>query len=428
MKYDIALNNAQVITHEGDLLTGQYIYIKDGQIVKLSNEPLEGAQEEVDCSSYFVSPGLVNLHAHSPMHIFRGIAEDVNIDDWFNKEIWPYESKMLEEDVYYGSMLAILEMLDHGVTAFADHYFHADMVAKATLDTGIRGDIAPTIFGLTDDFDEQVEQVSELIKTYNGTNNRLHMRMGPHSPYTCNDKQLQKIFDRAKALNVGMHIHVSETEAQVQDCPYASTPIKLLHELGGLDMPAILAHALWVQEEDLPLINDQVTIAACPKTYMKLGMGYGNIWKYYKSLPLAIGTDGACSSNTARPVEQAMFFALIGKFMTSNPEMYNLKDMWRMLMKGHDALTFNSGRVKEGYAADLVVWNLGNIQTMPIYNPITTILYSSNASNVHHSIINGQFVKRDGQLSYDQREIMKEVKSRVAAIMKRGKGDTKLVF
>lgn len=428
MKYDMVLSNANVITHEGDVLSVKYIYIKDGKIEKVGDERLDGAIEEIDCSAYFVSPGLVNLHAHTPMHIFRGIAEEVNIDDWFNKEIWPYESKMLREDVYYGSMLAQLEMMDHGVTAFADHYFQADMVAKATLDTGIRGDIAPTIFGLTDDFDEQVEQASKLIETYNGTNSRLHMRMGPHSPYTCNDKQLKKVFDRAKALNVGMHIHVSETEAQVKDCPYAETPIKLLDELGGLDMPAILAHALWIQESDLALMNENVTIAACPKTYMKLGMGYGNIWKWYKELPMAIGTDGACSSNTIRPMEQAMFFALIGKFMTSNPEMYTQKDMWKMLMRGHDALRFNSGRVEEGYSADLVVWDLGNIQTMPVYNPITTLLYSSGASNVHHNIINGKFVKRDGKLIIDQTEVLREVKSRATAIMKRGKGDTKLVF
>lgn len=142
MKFDIGLNNTHIITHNGELLTGKYIYIKDGMIAKISDVPLDKAKEEIDCSSYFVSPGLVNLHAHSPMHMFRGIAEDVNPDAWFNEEIWPYESKIEEEDVYYGSMLAILEMLDHGVTAFADHYFHAKMVAKATMDTGIRGDIA----------------------------------------------------------------------------------------------------------------------------------------------------------------------------------------------------------------------------------------------------------------------------------------------
>lgn len=428
MKYDIGLNNAHVITYDGELLTGKYIYVKDGRIAKVSDRPLDDVKEVIDCSSYFVSPGLVNLHAHSPMHIFRGIAEDVSPDAWFNEEIWPYESKLVEEDVYYGSMLAILEMLNHGVTAFADHYFHAEMLAKAVLDTGIRGDIAPTLFGMNDGFDEQVEQVSQLIETYNGNHGRLHMRMGPHSPYTCNDKQLKKVFDRAKDLQVGMHIHVSETEAQVKDCPYSETPIKLIAELGGFDIPAILGHALWIQEEDLDYINDHVTIAACPKTYMKLGMGYGNLWKYYKALPLAVGTDGAASSNSIRPVEQAMFFGLIGKFMTSNPQMYTVKDMWKMLMKGHNALAFNSGHIEEGYAADLVVWDLGSVQTMPVYNPITSILYSSNANNVLHTMVDGQFVKRDGQLRFNQGEVLREVKGRTKDIIGRGKGGTKLVF
>jgi 5-methylthioadenosine/S-adenosylhomocysteine deaminase len=430
MKYSILLKNANVISHDGKISSGKYIYIKDDKIDKICTSYTDNATNEIDCSSYFITPGLVNLHAHSPMNIFKGIAEDVTADNWFNKEIWPYESKILSDDIYYGSLLSMMEMMDNGITAFADHYFDANMICKAALHTGIKADIAPTLFGLADNFDEQLENVSKQIIDTNGKYKEINIRMGPHSPYTCNDKQLMQIIDRANELKVGMHLHVSETKEQVENSlkTYGKTPFELLESIGAFKIPTIIAHGLWIQDDDIKHINENVAMAVCTKTYMKLACGYGKIWNYYKTLPLAIGTDGSASSNTVDCIEQARLFALVGKFMNNNPEAYSLADIWKIMMKGHEALEFNSGKIEEGYCADIIIWNLDDINTAPIYNPLSAIIYSSSSKNVHHLIINGNFVKKNGQLCIDKEIIIKEAKERARDILNRGKGKTKLVF
>ncbi|MBZ4669454.1 MAG: hypothetical protein JG775_2607, partial [Defluviitaleaceae bacterium] len=170
MVYDLILKNSTIINKEGKIKQGQNIYISQGEIIKISDEFINAnnIKEIIDCSNLFVTPGLVNLHTHSPMNIFKGIAEDVDIYDWFNKEIWPYESKITSDDVYYGALLAIIEMIENGVTAFADHYFYAERICDAVLETGIRGDIAPTLFGMADNFEDEFKRISHLIEKKSG--------------------------------------------------------------------------------------------------------------------------------------------------------------------------------------------------------------------------------------------------------------------
>lgn len=162
------------------------------------------------------------------MNIFKGIAEDVNIDDWFNKEIWPYESKMQDEDIYWGAKLACREMINNGITAFADHYFKSDLIAKACKEIGIKGDIAYTIFGFGGDCQEELSLAEKFCKDYQN-DQWVKPRLGPHSPYMCSPEVLQKISAKAVELGIGLHIHISETEVQVKQSleKYGKTPFAL---------------------------------------------------------------------------------------------------------------------------------------------------------------------------------------------------------
>jgi len=185
---------ARLIDREGMISGPTTIAVQGGLISAVDSDtgslPENTGDEVIDCTGRFISPGLVNLHTHSPMNIFKGIAEDVTPDDWFNREIWPYESKMEPADVEAGSRLAIAEMLDYGVTAFADHYFEASRICDVVIETGIRADIAPTLFGMAGDFEEQLSASEELIRKRSGEKGRLSLRIGPHSPYTCSPDQL----------------------------------------------------------------------------------------------------------------------------------------------------------------------------------------------------------------------------------------------
>lgn len=431
MVYDLILKNSTIINKEGKIKQGQNIYISQGEIIKISDEFINAnnIKEIIDCSNLFVTPGLVNLHTHSPMNIFKGIAEDVDIYDWFNKEIWPYESKITSDDVYYGALLAIIEMIENGVTAFADHYFYAERICDAVLETGIRGDIAPTLFGMADNFEDEFKRISHLIEKKSGISNRLSLRYGPHSPYTCPLETLKKIVDAAKYYGVGLHIHMSETVKQVEDSfnTYNKTHFEILYDAGGFDVPIIIAHGIWLSERDLRYLSNTSYFAVSPKTYMKLSMGMGNIWKYYKQLKICIATDGAASPNSLNPLEQARLFALLGK-LTYKATEYRIEEIWEIMMKGHEALNFNTGDVEIGYKADLVFWDLNKPNTMPVYNPLASIIYSADSRNIIHVMVNGVFLKRNGKLLIDTDEIIKKAYIHSKKILERGKGYANIYF
>ncbi len=423
------LRNATIINNDCSLDKNNDVYIENGKIVKIVssryNALISDDYEIIDCSDYYVSPSFVNLHSHAAMNIFKGIAEDVTIDDWFNKEIFPYESKLTESDVYYGVKLAILEMLDNGVTAFADHYFSQNSVLQAVLDSKIRADIAPTIFGLAPNYKEQLEEAKKFIIKNRNISNRVSFKLGPHAPYTCPNPILTEIVDAAKELKVGIHIHVSETKEQV-DISYKETsksPFVALHESGGFDIDTIVAHGLWVQEDDLKFINNKTYFAFCPKTYMKLAMGEGNIYKLKNKINYSFGTDGGASSNTLSPLEQARLFALNGKFLENNSEEYRIKDIWKSLMNGHNAFKFNTGKIAVGYDADLIIWNLKKPNTYPVYNPVASILYSSNSNNVLYTMVEGEFLKYDGKLMLNDKEVLNKITEIQAELLERGKGN-----
>ena len=201
MEKTILLKNAGLLDEEANCILNQNVYVQEGKILKIlpAAEDTESihADETIDCSKYYVSPGLANLHTHTAMNIFKGIAEDVTADAWFNEMIWPYESKMTDEDIYVGTLMGIAEMINNGVTVFADHYFGEEQVLKAVKETGIRGDLAPTLFGMTPDFHERLAQVKAFIQEHRNDSDRISFHMGPHANYTCPSPTLKEIIDES---------------------------------------------------------------------------------------------------------------------------------------------------------------------------------------------------------------------------------------
>ena len=254
--------------------------------------------------------------------------------------------------------------------------------------------------------------------------------MGPHANYTCPAPTLGQIVDEAKALDLPIHLHVSEEDVQVEKARAETglTPFGILHEAGGFDCKVLIGHGLWVEEEDLKYLRDDTWFAFCPKTYMKLASGRGGFFDYYKQLNFGFGTDGAASSNTLNPVEQARLFGLLGKFQDRNAAAFDAPFIWKHLMKSHEAFPFKSGRLAEGAPADLVIWDLYQPDTFPFYSPISAILYSSNSQNVKYTMVAGEFLKYDGKLKMDTETLRKEAIRLQKDLLARGKGKAEVSY
>ena len=422
--------NVTLIDEMGNVTPRTDLLVQGGRIAQIGTAiPCPPGAERIDCTGKFLTPGLVVLHTHTPMNIFRGIAEDVNIDDWFNRELWPFESKMTEQDIYWGAKLACAEMAQNGVTAFADHYFGCQHIARAAGELGLRCDLAYTIFGFGGDPEPELQKAEELLAAYAG-NEMVHLRIGPHSPYICSPQVLRRLVEAARQHGCGIHLHVSETAEQVKESyqKYGKSPFAVVAEAGGFTVPCIVAHALYIQKEDLPLLAGDTFVAACPKTYLKLGMGEGQLWQHWQSLQLGIGTDGAASSNTIDPLEQVRLFALLGKW-ADQAEQFTLPQMWQLLFAGHQALPFGAGRLAVGAPADLALWDLDTPATAPVYDPLAAILYSASAAaNITHTMVAGRFVKKEGRLQTDVTAITKQAADCAAAITRRGRGESKVYF
>ena len=430
----IKLHNATFITHAGECLSHRDIYIEGGRIAKIceSGTPVQGAapSDTVDCSSYFVSPGLVNLHAHTAMNLCKGIAEDVSAETWFNDMIWPYESRMTDRDIYTGTLLGIAEMLNNGVTAAADHYFGEKQVLRAAKEAGIRMDIAPTVFGMTPDYRDRLAQVSAFIQNHREDSPRITLRFGPHSDYTCPGETLHEIVDAAKRMRLPIHLHLSETELQVAQSleRTGKTPFQRLYDAGGFDLPVLVAHGLWVTEDDLSLINDDTWFAFCPKTYLRLASGRGGFFEHSDRLHYGFGTDGAASSGDVNALEQARLFAMLEKFERNDATLRPAPEVWRRLMAGHAVFGAGTGKIEENAPADLVIWDLQTPDTMAYYHPVSAILYAANSANVRYTMVEGEFLKYDGRLKMDFAQVAREAMALQRELLARGKGQARVYY
>lgn len=427
MSLTILLIGGSLIDHNGKIYK-ENIFIKDGLISYMGDEKPE-ADIIYDCEDKYISPSFVNLHTHSPMNLFKGIAEDVSIEHWFNDIIWPYESKLEPEDIYHSAKIAAAEMIDNGVSAYADHYLYPKEIIKAAMDMGIKIDMAPTLFSIGEGFQKDLENTLELLEKYKDNSN-VRISLGPHSPYTCNEEDLSKVASIAQEYKLKIHTHVSETKDQVDTSlqERGITPIEVLYKTGCLNHKTILAHGLYIMEGDIQFINNNTTFALSPKTYLKLNMGFGNILKYKDLLNISIGTDGAASSNTLDPLEQVRLLGLMGKFILADATEFTVEALWSYLMKGHEILEFNSGKLEEGYSADLIIWDLNSPNTEINNNILASIIYSGSSKNIESTLISGKFAKKKGKIQMDVTDSINYCKRKINTIVQEGGGKTDLKF
>jgi 5-methylthioadenosine/S-adenosylhomocysteine deaminase len=433
--YDLLIHGCDVLGFVGaetKINTSCDIAIQGGRIVAV--EPsgklmVEAKSQVVNGKGLLAIPGLINTHAHVPMVLFRGLVEDVPIETWFNDYIWPLEANLTPEDVYWGALLGMAEMIEAGVTSVADHYFFMDEVAQAVETSGIRANLSWAVFahqGI-----EKLDETCDFIERWQGkADGRITTWLGPHAPYTTTPEFLKETAKRAQNLDVGIHIHVSETAKQVQMSldEFGITPVQMLWETGVLDNPTILGHCKYATEDDIELLSRCTTgVARAPKTYLKLGSGITSVERLRsKGIAVGLATDGAVSSNTLDILEQMRLLALTEKNMSGNSTLMTVDETLDIAFHGGANVMQMSdelGDIKPGKLADLVLIRQDNLRTFPRYNPSANLIYSSNSCDVHTVICNGRVLLSDGELlTIDKNKVKQEVTARLERLSERVPG------
>jgi 5-methylthioadenosine/S-adenosylhomocysteine deaminase len=371
-------------------------------------------------------PGLINTHAHVPMVIFRGLAEDVSLERWFNEYMWPLESNLQEEDVYWGMLLGLAEMIEAGVTSVADHYFHMDQAAKAVEEAGTRAALSWAVFG--DQGEAMLGRTAQFVERWAGAGGgRITTWLAPHAPYTCDDDFLRASAARARDLAVGIHIHVAETAEQTQASleKRGLTPIRVLEETGVLELPTILAHAVGATADDIQLLADYPAgVAHAPKTYLKLAMGTAPVVAFRKAgVPVGLATDGAVSNNTLDVWESMRLMAMTQKQAQASPKAMTIPQVLHIATRGSAqviGLPDQIGAVEPGYLADLILVDMSGPHVQPLHSITASLVYATRASDVHTVIVDGKVIMRDRQLlTLNKSEIVKQVNHSMQRLARR---------
>jgi 5-methylthioadenosine/S-adenosylhomocysteine deaminase len=435
MQIDLLIQNCEVLQVKNSqpvILTGQDIAIRGQHILAISPhapDTIIEASRFVEGHGLLAIPGLINTHAHVPMVLFRGLVEDVSIAAWFNDFIWPLEGNLTPEDVYWGAMLGLAEMIEAGITQVADHYFYMDQVAEAVEQSGLRANLAWAVFA--HEGIQKLDQTCEFIQRWQGkANGRITTWLGPHAPYTTTPEFLRRCAERAQEMKVGIHTHVSETAEQVQLSlqQYGISPVQMLADAGVLDVPTILAHCIYPTESDYPLLaNASTGIAHAPKTYLKLGSGTAPVRRFYEQdIPVGLATDGAVSSNTLDILEQLRLMVLTQKDAAHDSTVMPVGQALEIAFRGGARVMHKEnelGEIAPGKLADLVLLRQNGLSVYPRFNPAANVVFSSRATDVHTVICNGKILLQDGKLlTIDKEQVKREVAARLARLNQRTPG------
>jgi len=421
----ILIRDVDVITlnEQGAVLRGAELAIADGRIVAVGQAPADFAPDEtVDGHNRVAMPGFFNAHTHAAMTLVRGWADDLPLDRWFNERIWVAESALEEEDVYWGAALAAAEMIRSGTVGFADHYFWMDQVAKVVEESGLRATLAWCVFGLDEgEIGTDLQGTLEFVQRWQGAaGGCIRTVLGPHSPYICSDYFLARTAAVAARLGVGIHIHLSESQEQVDNSleRYDRTPVQVLEANGIFNVPTIAAHCIYLQEWEMREILAEwgVHVVQCPNCHMKLGMGTTPVPELLDcGVNVALGTDGAASNNDMDMLEEARLASLVQKHDRRDPEVLPGDLALRLATQnGARAMGFpESGVLAPGRPADLILFDFDKPHLWPRHDLVSNVLYAAKSPDVSDVLVAGCWLMRNRiLLTLDEERIMHEAERR----------------
>ncbi|WP_425060991.1 5-methylthioadenosine/S-adenosylhomocysteine deaminase [Sporomusa carbonis] len=425
--FNIVLKGGDVLGADGQIRQTD-IAISGSIITQIGTIPEPQANRVIDCRNKLIVPGFVNTHTHAAMTLFRSYADDMMLMDWLQTKIWPAEANLTSEDVYWGTLLAIAEMIKSGTTCFADMYFFMPDVAKAVAESGIRAVLSRGMAGVTPSANQALaESESFYNEWHNAGDGRITVMLGPHAPYTCPPDYLKKVTALAGKLGAEIHIHLSETAGEVADCTkqYNKSPIALMQELGVLDHGTLAAHCVHVSPEDIAIMKEKgVRVAHNPGSNMKLASGVAPIPQMLQAgICVGLGTDGAASNNNLDMVEELRLVATLHKVHGLDPLAVPAKAAVDMAtVQGAKALGLGqvTGQLETGYKADITIFDMQQPHWHPRHDRISLLAYAASAHDVHTVIVDGKILLDNRQFTtIDQEQLFAEADRRGMQLVKK---------
>jgi len=403
----VTMNSTRQVIEDGG------IAVKGGRVVAVGSRAEIGRQykgrQTVDASGKTIIPGLINGHTHIPMVLFRGLADDLDLQDWLTKYIFPAEAKNVTEDfVRAGTRLGLAEMIRGGTTTYCDMYYFEDAIADETAKAGVRGVLGETVidFPVADNKTnaEAMAYVERFVKKWQGSD-LIVPAIAPHAPYTVSEAHLKAARAFSDRTGAPIVTHISETKREVDDSIKAkgASPIEYLERIGFLNDHVIAAHVVWPAPNELSILKRLgVGVIHCPQSNMKLAAGVSPVPQMLKEgLLVGLGTDGAASNNDLSMWEEMDTAAKLHKVFSGDPKVMSAREALELAtIRGAQALHLEKeiGSIEPGKRADLVLVERGELNQIPSYNIYSDLVYASKASGVQTVIINGRIIMQDRRL------------------------------
>jgi 5-methylthioadenosine/S-adenosylhomocysteine deaminase len=428
-KIDHLIHAKWLITCEENnrVLENHALAIKDKKI--LSILPSQEAKQkyhtnkEENYSSHVVMPGLINSHTHITMNLFRGLADDLELMDWLTNHIWPAETKWVSNElVYDGSLLAMAEMIRGGTICFNDMYFFLDATAQAADLAGMRAFIGMTVIDVPTAWaqtpDEYFNKAIEFYQRYK-QNERITPTLAPHSTYTVSIENLERVKKLADEYKLKTNIHLQEAPSEIEQslAKYGKRPLQRLHEIGMVNSDLIAVHMTQINDADLEILKaTQPSLVHCPESNMKLVSGSSPVDKLMKNgINVALGTDGACSNNDLDMFSEMRSAAFLGKITANDPKALPAITALKMAtINGAKALGIDhlTGSLEAGKAADFIAIDMDEIETQPVFHPVSQIVYCTPRNQVTDVWVNGkQLLKNRKLTTIDEKELIKKAQA-----------------
>ena len=394
------------------------VYVSNGKIKSVTDEP-EGfvTDKTIFGAGKMLIPGLINTHTHATMTVLRNCADDLLFNEWLFERIMPLEDKLTEEDNYWGTSLAIMEMLRTGTTSFVDMYYFLDALVRAVDDSGIRAVLSRGLMdaGNPAAGDMRLREALDAYERHNG-HERISFMLAPHAPYTCDEGYQRVVAQEAKRLNLPIHTHISEglvEQATIKE-KYGCTPTELLDRNGLIHDRTVAAHCVHLSESDIKTMAERgVTIVTNPVSNLKLANGVAPVPKMLKAgINVALGTDGAASNNTLNMFRELTMLSIIHKGVNHDALAVTAEEGFAIATKGGAAAMGRNdlGEIKVGNIADLVILDLNCPNMQPVNNPVSALAYSTNGSEVETVMVAGKILMENREfLTIDSERVYHEV-------------------